>query len=133
MHAIWELILCDAWRVNAGTELELIQRSVMAFKGELLRWYPTVSHVSTRIEDFLPAMLGKKNQRCLSVKASEGKGLFYFICVTLDRYKASIHRGDLWAACATSLRESHDVMNAAALKPSFEACMDYRGNHAPAN
>jgi len=109
MHCIWELILCDAYDVsNIGitTGEELLRLSCMAIKAELLSFYRNAPRglIATECQDFTAAMIGTRENRCLATKASETKGFFHFVCSELGRREQKLVRGDIWCACADSLR-----------------------------
>ena len=129
-HAVWELVLCNAWRVATNlTEEEHLVISCQLLKAELVGWYKErhaarpLEHL-TQIQDLKPSMLGTKNQRCLKLKAAETKGFLVFMCWLLRRRGDALHRGDLWLAAADGLERILELTSSSPLALQYDVYQD---------
>ena len=104
MHAVWELILRNAFGLDCANQLELIEMSVAFFESYLLNWYKTHGDQTlTQFQDFMATMIGTNTQRCLKAKAAELNGLLLRRVTCIAEYGNVLERKDIWLGCAESL------------------------------
>ena len=127
MHAIWELLLSNAYVIDTNSSSTVkSQMGLQVFKTEYDSWVGRQPDgiVATPVQDLSIAMLGSRLNRCLNIKASETKGMFLFTCTELARKQHMIQGGDLWAACAEHLQSIMTILETAPLKLPTEARQD---------
>ena len=83
---VWEMIICNCWNVTVHRNWDdLVTMSYRLLAVELNsfydKWHRDGGKELTTVQQFLPTMIGTRDQRCLRLKAAETKGFFCF-CAT---------------------------------------------------
>jgi hypothetical protein len=81
---LWKLLSAGVWGAFEGNQEEMFKVAVLCLRNELFRWYVAraKSHPNenlTRLSDFVPNMLGSKNDNILKTKAAETYGILVFM------------------------------------------------------
>jgi len=87
MHLLWELLLADAWGVG-GPNANIIDLGVAIFRAELFAWYDSelkAGRSHTRVQQFLPSMLGSRTEPAFRLHGSETNGILLFAQDVLQR------------------------------------------------
>lgn len=109
MHILWELLICNAWRVDERiANEEGLQVACSVIKGELFNWYDARHSADpyeklSRLQEFKRSMIGSRNARKLRSKAAETKGFYFFLCHLLRLRGNVLQRRDVWQAGADAL------------------------------
>lgn len=115
-HALWRLILVDAWGTSATSE-QLHQLSALQIRNELWAWYREQRRAHpereiAQVSDFNVRMLGKPNHQTLTTKAAETKWLVPFVLGLLRKYRGAFDSSEAGALIGSgaSLQELFDIM-----------------------
>lgn len=111
----WSMLLAECWAPGLRTLDEKVHRTVGIVSAELSAFYDKwrVEHPGyalTPVQDFSVGMAGTQSKRKLRLKASEGKGFFFYLLSALRRRSRAMPRGALWLQAAEALDSVIDMM-----------------------
>lgn len=118
-HALWRLILQDAWHTRASGE-KLQQLSALQIRNELWSYYrdrrrQLPEKRITEVSDFTLRMLGKPGQQTLNTKAAETKGLVPFVQSLLQKHREALTPEEFapLSGAGSALQEMFDILDKA--------------------
>ena len=133
---IWELVLRNVWGAPAGvTQEELVIFSCNHFRHELFAWYKKARRLNpqerlSELQDFVPRMIGTRNDRSVRSKAAETKGVLLFLVHAARTYVDKLNRGDIWLGAATSLERMFTIFHEAPVNMTHAQIQDDAREHS---
>ena len=81
LRFLWACIISNFWQVDAPTQLEMDDASMIACSKDLAVWYASLPRDTfSAIRAIDGSRIGTRADQKISVKGSECKGLFFFLC-----------------------------------------------------
>lgn len=93
-HVIWDLLEANIYNIG-GPFSSVFELGVARLRQDLFRWYQTEQaqgRVHTRVQQFVPSMLGSATDKQFKLHASETNGFLHFSMTLLDTHGASLGR-----------------------------------------